>query len=723
MSNKIACEQCHGTGDVVCETCEGEGKVTCPTCSGSGKSVSVCPDCHEGRVLDPRGVDDDDTTPCPTCHGNYKTENGTCKTCGGTGKVTCEDCDGGGKVPCRLCGRMGQIDADEFCSRYLGGSEPDLFVSWDDQEMSSAVFSQLVKIAESGHPEACYIVGSCYIGGLAVESGENDDESEDESSGDETASTFFGEKKTEIVSEDFDKAEKYLRMSSDKGMVSADMKLGLMYLDDPKDDARSRECVGLLSKAAAKNCAKAILPLAFFSLKGAFGCEKSTKNALEHFKKYAACTDENREPCGHALATAYVQYLAKAEDGDPSAMLEIAKAHANVCLSGTLGEISDLHNEWLEKAAESGNQEAVRQLAQDQKSSNLGRSIELLSKAAKDGDKAAKEQLKAIMLECTKKQARFDELKEIGNSGSVPTMKFIASIYKDGVVCKKDAETRDREATKWYEKAAETGDGESMLDLSARCRDGKGCEKDINRAFALAVDGFRKGGLKRRALRLLAEFYRWGYFAARDYGKAIVLYTRSANAGYAPAMIALGKCYVEGLGVKKDLGEAKRLFEMAVAKKSKDAELELKKLPADTKVGKKPASGVDGTPSKGPLPDFVLNDYEKAKAGSLWTQVFEEKRKAAKKSGKPITAASSKKRWKFVLVGLLFGVVGLHFLYARRKGWFFFYWLMIIANFAQTKVPAMADAVGKTPYFGLVAGLMLVGSIFFMKKDGNGNRM
>lgn len=84
---------------------------------------------------------------------------------------------------------------------------------------------------------------------------------------------------------------------------------------------------------------------------------------------------------------------------------------------------------------------------------------------------------------------------------------------------------------------------------------------------------------------------------------------------------------------------------------------------------------------------------------------------------------TDKKRWLFILIGLFFGVIGLHFLYARRKGWFWFYWLMVIANVVQMKVSAAAEALGKTPYFGLVAGLMLVGSIFFMKKDGDGNRM
>ena len=96
------------------------------------------------------------------------------------------------------------------------------------------------------------------------------------------------------------------------------------------------------------------------------------------------------------------------------------------------------------------------------------------------------------------------------------------------------------------------------------------------------------------------------------------------------------------------------------------------------------------------------------------------------KTSKP----TPKKRWIFVLMGLFFGVLGLHFLYARRKGWFVFYWLMLIAHIAQTKLQTVKEflagfspALATTPVFILTAAIVLIGSIFFMKKDGAGNRM
>lgn len=93
-------------------------------------------------------------------------------------------------------------------------------------------------------------------------------------------------------------------------------------------------------------------------------------------------------------------------------------------------------------------------------------------------------------------------------------------------------------------------------------------------------------------------------------------------------------------------------------------------------------------------------------------------------------STSQKKRWKFVLIGMLLGMFGVHFLYARRKGWFVFYWLMLIANVAQTKLLTVKEflagfspALATTPVFILTAAIVLIGSIFFMKKDGDGNRM
>ena len=103
---------------------------------------------------------------------------------------------------------------------------------------------------------------------------------------------------------------------------------------------------------------------------------------------------------------------------------------------------------------------------------------------------------------------------------------------------------------------------------------------------------------------------------------------------------------------------------------------------------------------------------------------------------------SSKKRWKFVLLGLLFGWFGAHYMYAKR-------WLMLLltigsfttgvvmmgkseTNQKELPVQAVQQAEGDAPKdnseeigaVSLVFWLVMwLGGALFVKKDGKGNRM
>ena len=84
----------------------------------------------------------------------------------------------------------------------------------------------------------------------------------------------------------------------------------------------------------------------------------------------------------------------------------------------------------------------------------------------------------------------------------------------------------------------------------------------------------------------------------------------------------------------------------------------------------------------------------------------------SKPSAKPgSTFPSSKKRWLFVMIGLVFGLFGLQFVYAGRWKFFFAHWLSIIAGGAVFSV------------FLVVPLVLWFGSLLFMKCDGSGNRM
>lgn len=79
----------------------------------------------------------------------------------------------------------------------------------------------------------------------------------------------------------------------------------------------------------------------------------------------------------------------------------------------------------------------------------------------------------------------------------------------------------------------------------------------------------------------MGYLYEQGLGVARDYGRAMELYKKSAQRGdiiAAPGMVAVGKMYAAGLGVPKDLTEARIWFQKALAACYDKASDELKKL-------------------------------------------------------------------------------------------------------------------------------------------------
>lgn len=71
---------------------------------------------------------------------------------------------------------------------------------------------------------------------------------------------------------------------------------------------------------------------------------------------------------------------------------------------------------------------------------------------------------------------------------------------------------------------------------------------------------------------------------------------------------------------------------------------------------------------------------------------------------------SNKRRWKYILLGILFGWLGAHYMYAKRWGLF----ALHVAAFVGLLV---------APPLGLLWLVTWFGGTFFVKKDGKGNRL
>lgn len=728
MSNKVECVRCHGTGEAPCATCNGEGKMTCPDCDGNGVDFSICPDCHEGRVLDPRGAEEDDTMTCPTCHGEYKKEIGVCKTCKGTGKVECEPCHGSGKVECQACNATGKFDVDKIV-------KVAIVTDWYDVESDKKVkksaltdedVTMLKTAAEQGHGGSCYVLGVLKGGNCCVYAEDGD--------------SYFAKG----------------AQAGDADCLYAHASVLLR-----KGQSNQKEAIECLERSAEMGNVHALVDLALYLF------DKIGKSDItsENEKVLQCCERLSIVKAADGLSQHLVEKansmgkcLPRIAKNDVAAMFEFG----STCdmLYKTTGSKQDkaLAETYLASAANKGNADAVRQLAEHNSKDNLSGSIEILEKVAKSGDKKAAERLQSIMQDCLEgirgkgirgeeTSAKFEELKGCAKAGAVVAIKFLIEAYKSGRIYEgpapcdipsfglsdsKTIRTYDWESVAyWTEMAAKAGDGNSMLDYSVICRDGKGCDKDINKAFVLVCDAFLKGGTRRRALRLLAEFYRSTYFSIPDSQKVAELLTRSAKAGYLPAIVVMGERYFAGKGVKKNIGEAKRLFEIAAAAGSKDAKAKLKNILKNTSASESPISGITDkfVKDKDPLPSYVLSDYEKAKAGKLWSAKIEKEIKAQNKARKA-KLKEPNKRWFFVTLGIIGGVLGLHFLYAKRMFWFWMYWIVAVLGVLQIEVEAFRNLLAsaspmlaRIPVFATLAVLILVGSIFLMKKDGKGRKM
>ncbi len=109
----------------------------------------------------------------------------------------------------------------------------------------------------------------------------------------------------------------------------------------------------------------------------------------------------------------------------------------------------------------------------------------------------------------------------------------------------------EREAIRWYEKAALKGDSDAQYNIGSMYETGRGTKQDFKKAMEWYSKSAEQGN--KFAQEKLASFYYNGNGIDVDYQKAVYWYTKSAEQGYSQAQNSLGVIYVNGNGVKKDL--------------------------------------------------------------------------------------------------------------------------------------------------------------------------
>ena len=135
----------------------------------------------------------------------------------------------------------------------------------------------------------------------------------------------------------------------------------------------------------------------------------------------------------------------------------------------------------------------------------------------------------------------------------------IGVCYAEGKGLVKD----EKEAVRWYRKAADQGHDEARhLLANCYCR-GTGVAVDRAEALRLWRIGAAKGYA--RSIHNVGTCYMDGLGVEKDYAEALKWYRRAAEMGFASSQVNMGAFYLNGYGVEKDEAEALKWYRKAAA--------------------------------------------------------------------------------------------------------------------------------------------------------------
>lgn len=644
---KIKCDRCDGHGH--CQRCDSNGEITCRTCDGDGITVSwsTCPVCDHGKVTKTRWIN------CDECHGtgeyHYRNYDGVlckerCYKCDGRGQVedeykdycsacggeyqkkvekTCRTCHGTGKEKCPRCGGK----EHETCSKCDGSG----IIGCDTCKETGKVVCG-----------ACKGSGSVDVEAMCISLVNVADECQ--------LSIYKDRVNHDMALVIFDAANQgvgvaayvadhlkgsYRELAGEKDYfdlaVNADNVFArYVYCTDGFGELGEDDLM-CFKLWAGKGFVPAleILALQYQGI-GHFddeceGTEEDLQKSLECWKHILEV--KNSKGWNKAtimMAERQVKYLPTVIRGDRHAMLDLGRALLEIgdtrdSIKGdpTVFRADNLGEHWLYRVIESRDEKLIRELAK----------------------------------------------------------------YCWG---RGDAESFGRsKGVELYQKLADEGDAisQSIFGEYLRTRDSKedGRRDDYRRALIYLYRAAGQGDIE--AVRRLGHLYRDGDYVETSRAKANELYVLAAKAGDGWSLYEIGKCYLEGNEVKKNIMEAKRLLTLAVDKEVEYARELLKKIDGSVKVKQKGPSGIIvGKSDKSMLPKFVKKDYKRAVAG-----------KPAMEEETRVKRQESRTRNQRIIkcAKILFGLLA-RFVTAGMAGFLFWWWL---EGLNTTVLPSMLEQV------------------------------
>lgn len=229
-----------------------------------------------------------------------------------------------------------------------------------------------------------------------------------------------------------------------------------------------------------------------------------------------------------SLPQKYADLLRRAEDGDASAMLELAQLYnGDTDIPKNVSESV----RWTRRAAEAGNPKGMAALGYIYDNGLTGRR----------SDTDAMRWYRAA-----------------AEAGDTKSMLMLGSMYEEGRIFSQS----DIQAFRWYKLSADAGESDAMFKVAQMFDAGRG----IDRSETQAIRWFKAAAEAGHAMSMasLGTMYEEGRIFAQSDTQAYRWFRLAAEAGDASGMAKLGKMFDKGLGVSRSDSEAARWLLLAI---------------------------------------------------------------------------------------------------------------------------------------------------------------
>lgn len=145
-------------------------------------------------------------------------------------------------------------------------------------------------------------------------------------------------------------------------------------------------------------------------------------------------------------------------------------------------------------------------------------------------------------------KAAFYWYTQAAGKGDIVAQCQLGDCYGNGYGVEED----EKMAWIWHSKAAEKGYDEAQLRMGHHCLFGSDDITDFNQAVLWYEKASNQGNI------VATYFLGYCYLLNKDNDKAVLYLRIAAEAGFSEAQYLLAKCYKDGIGVSKNLIEAKK---------------------------------------------------------------------------------------------------------------------------------------------------------------------